>query len=558
MFDSIRVVGRGRVGSAIAARLHERGVAIRDDRVDLVLLCVPDAAIRDVARAIDPGPWIAHVSGATPLAALDPHVRRFSVHPLQTFTRARGAEQLDGAWAAVIAESDAARARGRWLATLLNLRPFDLEDEVRTVYHAGAAIASNYLVTLYRAAARLFEAAGAPPEALLPLMRRTIDNGFELTGPIARGDWSTVDAHLVAIRRHAPELEADVPGACRGDGGMKIVRTIGEVRDLLRPLRPHAPIGLVPTMGAFHDGHIALFQAARAECDPVVASLFVNPSQFGDPADLAAYPRDEAGDARIAEQSGVDVLFAPAIAEMFPSGYTTWIEIDGAARGLEGDHRPGHFRGVATVCVKLFTIVGPRVAFFGQKDAQQVAVVRQVVRDLNLDLDDPRRADRPRRRRPGALLAEHPALAGRPRARRAPSRARSKPAWRPIARAGTPSPRRARRLATSMPTTWRSPTSTAADAGDGRPGRWHAARSTTFPLTDDESGWSRDMNTKVSLGDFAAMKQRHEKIAVVTAYDAPSARLADAAGVDVVLVGDSAAMTVLGTIPPCRSRWTRC
>ena len=154
------------------------------------------------------GPWIAHVSGATPLAALDPHVRRFSVHPLQTFTRARGAEQLDGAWAAVTAEDDAARARARWLATLLNLHPFDLQDEMRTVYHAGAAIASNYLVTLYRAASRLFEAAGAPPEALLPLMRRTIDNGFELTGPIARGDWSTVDAHLAAIRQHAPELEA--------------------------------------------------------------------------------------------------------------------------------------------------------------------------------------------------------------------------------------------------------------------------------------------------------------------------------------------------------------
>jgi predicted short-subunit dehydrogenase-like oxidoreductase (DUF2520 family) len=208
MFDSMRVVGRGRAGSAIAARLHERGVMLRDDRVDLVLLCVPDAAIRDVARAIDPGPWIAHVSGATPLAALDPHVRRFSVHPLQTFTRARGAEQLDGAWAAVTAEDDDARTRARWLATLLNLHPFDLQDDVRTVYHAGAAIASNYLVTLYRAASRLLEAAGAPPEALLPLMHRTIDNGFELTGPIARGDWSTVDAHLVAIRQHAPELEA--------------------------------------------------------------------------------------------------------------------------------------------------------------------------------------------------------------------------------------------------------------------------------------------------------------------------------------------------------------
>ena len=208
MFDSVRIVGRGRVGSAIAARLAERGIALTEDRADLVLLCVPDSAIAEVARAIDPGPWVAHVSGATALAALDPHTRRFGVHPLQTFTRARGAEQLDGAWAAVTAEVDEARARAHELAAVLNLRPFDLRDEMRTVYHAGAAIASNYLVTLHRAASRLFEAAGAPPEALLPLMQRTIDNGFELTGPIARGDWSTVDAHLAAIRQHAPELEA--------------------------------------------------------------------------------------------------------------------------------------------------------------------------------------------------------------------------------------------------------------------------------------------------------------------------------------------------------------
>ena len=131
------------------------------------------------------------------------------MHPLQTFTKARGAEQLDGAWAAVTAETDAdARARGRWLAGWLGLRPFDLRDESRALYHAGAAIASNYLVTLYRAASRLLESAGAPPEALLPLMRRTIDNGFELTGPIARGDWATVDAHLAAIHDAAPDLEA--------------------------------------------------------------------------------------------------------------------------------------------------------------------------------------------------------------------------------------------------------------------------------------------------------------------------------------------------------------
>jgi predicted short-subunit dehydrogenase-like oxidoreductase (DUF2520 family) len=207
MFNRIRIVGHGRVGGAISARLRERGVNLGDTAADLVLLCVPDSAIRDAAAAVAVGPWLAHVSGATPLAALDPHTQRFGVHPLQTFTKARGPEQLDGAWAAVTAETSDARARGRWLAGLLGLRPFDLDDESRALYHAGATIASSYLVALFRAASRLFDKAGAPPEALLPLMRRTIDNGFELTGPIARGDRGTIDAHLAAIRAAAPDLE---------------------------------------------------------------------------------------------------------------------------------------------------------------------------------------------------------------------------------------------------------------------------------------------------------------------------------------------------------------
>ena len=206
MFDSVNVIGAGRVGSAVAARLAERGVALRED-AELVLLCVPDSAIAQVAAGIEPGPWIAHVSGATPLAALEPHSRRFGLHPLQTFTRSRGAEQLDGAWGAVSAESDAARAHGYALAELLGLRPFDLDDGGRRLYHAGAVFASNYVVTLFRAASRLVELAGAPPEALVPLMTRTIENDFELTGPISRGDWSTVEAHLEAIRAAAPELE---------------------------------------------------------------------------------------------------------------------------------------------------------------------------------------------------------------------------------------------------------------------------------------------------------------------------------------------------------------
>ena len=207
MFESVQIVGRGRVGSAIAARLAERGVSVRDDSAELVLLCVPDRAIAEVARSIEPGPWIAHTSGATPIGALDPHTRRFGLHPLQTFVPGGGAAQLDGSYAAVIAESGNARASGFALAEALGLEPFELADEARPLYHAGAAIASNYLVTLHAVASALFEEAGAPPEALVPLMRRTIENGFELTGPIARGDWGTVEAHRQAIRRVRPELE---------------------------------------------------------------------------------------------------------------------------------------------------------------------------------------------------------------------------------------------------------------------------------------------------------------------------------------------------------------
>jgi predicted short-subunit dehydrogenase-like oxidoreductase (DUF2520 family) len=207
MFTRIGVVGHGRLGSTVAARLVERGLAVPTEDAELLLLCVPDRAIQDVAAKIPAGPWLAHMSGAVPLSALAPHSQRFGLHPLQTFKRDAGASQLDGAWGAVTAESDTARERARWLAGVLGLRPFDLRDDRRALYHAGATVASNFLVTLYRTARQLVDAAGVPPEALLPLMRRTMDNGFELTGPIARGDWSTVEAHLAAIREFSPDVE---------------------------------------------------------------------------------------------------------------------------------------------------------------------------------------------------------------------------------------------------------------------------------------------------------------------------------------------------------------
>ena len=204
MVERIQIVGMGRVGSAVAARLGDR---VSADDPELVLLCVPDRSISEAAQAIAVGPWIAHTSGATPLAALEPHERRFGLHPLQSFTHARGPEQLDGAYAAVTAESDEAREVGFWLARELGLEPFALDDSERALYHAGAVVAASYLVTLHKAAADLVEAAGAPPEALVPLMRRVLENDFELTGPAVRGDWEVVEAHLAAIRERLPELE---------------------------------------------------------------------------------------------------------------------------------------------------------------------------------------------------------------------------------------------------------------------------------------------------------------------------------------------------------------
>jgi pantoate--beta-alanine ligase len=169
---------------------------------------------------------------------------------------------------------------------------------------------------------------------------------------------------------------------------MRIVRRVAELREALRePRRRGERIGLVPTMGAFHAGHAALMDAARGTCDIVVVSLFVNPAQFDEADDLARYPRDEEADARSAESAGADILFTPPREELYPDGFDTWLEPGELARSLEGEMRPDHFRGVATVCAKLFAIVGPDVAFFGRKDAQQLAVIGRMVTDLNLPIE---------------------------------------------------------------------------------------------------------------------------------------------------------------------------
>jgi pantoate--beta-alanine ligase len=166
---------------------------------------------------------------------------------------------------------------------------------------------------------------------------------------------------------------------------VKTIRTVTELR--AERARSDGTVGLVPTMGAYHDGHLALFRAAASENDLVVASLFVNPAQFGADEDLATYPRDEERDARLAERSGVDVLFAPSADELYGPGYQTWVDVEELGRRLEGEFRPEHFRGVATVCLKLFNLARPDRAYFGQKDAQQVAVMRRMVLDLDLEVE---------------------------------------------------------------------------------------------------------------------------------------------------------------------------
>jgi predicted short-subunit dehydrogenase-like oxidoreductase (DUF2520 family) len=213
------VVGAGRAGSAISARLEARlptRTVSRDascpgaDLVvlsDLVVLCVPDRAISEVAAAVPIGPWVCHVSGALGVDILLPHERRFSLHPLQTFQSGLGAAQLDGTWAAVSGDTPEALAAANELAQLLRVRPFVVADADRALYHAAATMASPFLVTLHRMAADLMEAASAPPQALLPLMRRTMENGFRPTGPHVRGDWETVERHLEAIQMRRPELE---------------------------------------------------------------------------------------------------------------------------------------------------------------------------------------------------------------------------------------------------------------------------------------------------------------------------------------------------------------
>jgi pantoate--beta-alanine ligase len=169
---------------------------------------------------------------------------------------------------------------------------------------------------------------------------------------------------------------------------MQVCATISETRTVCRAARgDRKRIGVVPTMGALHEGHLSLVRAARAQCDVVAVSIFVNPTQFGPAEDLSKYPRQFERDCRLLEKEGVEILFAPAVEEMYPQGQVTWVVVDGLSEKLDGRTRPGHFRGVTTVVAKLFNIVTPDAAYFGQKDAAQLAVIRRMVHELNFGVE---------------------------------------------------------------------------------------------------------------------------------------------------------------------------
>ena len=364
---------------------------------------------------------------------------------------------------------------------------------------------------------------------------------------------------------------------------MRTVRTVSELRETLAPERERGrSIGLVPTMGAFHEGHLSLIRRARAKCDVVVVSLFVNPTQFGEAEDLESYPRDEARDAALAEAEGVDLLFAPPAEEVYPEGFDTTVTVGGLTSVLEGDpaHRgPGHFAGVTTVVTKLLNMVAPDLAYFGQKDAQQALVIKKLARDLDIPV---RIQVCPTVRDPDGLALssrnayltdeERERALGLSRALRAAEETVGRgttdaaavlaAARAELDRAGIEPEYLELRSASDLSEVDRVSGATLL-AVAARVGK---ARLIDNTILGDDERWkgADDMSNRpganappakrpaVTLSKLAEKRALGEPIVMVTAYDYPSAQVAEAAGVDVVLVGDSGAMTVLGypsTVP---------
>ena len=393
--------------------------------------------------ALREGQYVVHTSGLHGLAVLAPAAavgaRAIALHPAMTFTGTDlDLDRLAGCvfgLTAGAAERDVAEE----LVADLGGRAIWVPEEMRTLYHAGLAHGANHLVTLVTEAMELLAAAGAddPAATLRPLLTAALDNALEhgdaaLTGPIVRGDVNTVRAHLAEIAAKAPRTLPSYVAMARATLGravtdgrllpiraLKINQVLDEALAAARPVRlayqrdcdGRAParahprgagrpareprgrgqrVGLVPTMGALHDGHAGLVRDARDHVGngPVVVSIFVNPLQFGAGEDLDRYPRTLDADLEVCAREGVDVVFAPTVDEVYPGGGPqVTVEPGPLATILEGRTRPGHFRGVLTVVAKLFGLVRPDVAVFGEKDYQQLALIRRMVADLCLGVE---------------------------------------------------------------------------------------------------------------------------------------------------------------------------
>ena len=360
------VVGRGRVGAGVvtvgatlAAPGHVRATP------GSVVLAADPPRMRELAALVSAGGFAVSVEN---------DLDRFVWRKLAVNCAINPLSALEG------------RRNGELLETL-ELRP--------TLVKAATEVAAV-------AAAKGIELGVDPAALVISVARETASNRSSMLQDVDRGARTEIDAMNGAVVREAQALGVPVPvnealwravlasNAPRGAGAalsrsMKTVETISAVRDWRRSL--HGSVGFVPTMGALHEGHLSLVRRARAECDHVAVSLFVNPTQFGPREDLSRYPRDLPRDQRLLEQAGCDLLFAPAPAVMYPEGFDTRVEPGEVAAPLEGERRPGHFSGVATVVVKLINIVEPTRAYFGRKDAQQLAVIRKMAADLDLNVE---------------------------------------------------------------------------------------------------------------------------------------------------------------------------
>ncbi len=434
---TVRLIGPGRAGRSLAAALADAGCDVRDvltrhddvsfaaRGVDVLVIATPDAAIAGVAARVRPvrTTVVVHLSGALGLDVLAPHPRRASLHPLVPLPSPEvGRVRLRSGITFAVAGDPVAED----LARLLDGLVVAVDDEHRAAYHAAACIASNHLVALMGQVERVAASAGLDLDTFVGLARAALTDVAELgpaaalTGPAARGDEATLERHRrildhaevpgyeagvalarrLALDRPTDDHPVPAPGAAgpttvrpvgrrpRRVRAMRIVTSAREFSDALETERALGrSVGLVPTMGALHAGHRSLIERAASECDVVAVTVFVNPLQFDDAADLAAYPRDLDTDAAMARAAGASVVFAPPVHEMYgtpPETMASVVHVDGVSEGLEGASRPGHFDGVSTVVAKLFALSGRCRAYFGEKDFQQLAVVRRMVSDLSI------------------------------------------------------------------------------------------------------------------------------------------------------------------------------